>query len=119
MTINDALLSVYPDQIVSEPVQLGSKLYLTMDNNAMARDETGYWVARDNGTLIFKFDTKGVVHVYKDVTLTPHEKRIIGKIISTWRGSMRPDWQIFESMRAHPMCIESDTTLVPVVHATL
>lgn len=29
------------------------------------------------------------------------------------------DWQTFESMRAHPVCIESDTTLVPVMHATL
>lgn len=119
MTINDALLSVYPDQIISESVQLGSKLYLTMDDNALSRDEMGYWVARDNGPLIFKFNTNGVVHVYRDVTLTPHEKRIIRKIISTWRGSMRPDWQTFESMRLHPACIESATTLVPVVHATL
>lgn len=119
MTINNTLLSVYPDQIVSEPVQLGSKLYLTMDNNALSRDETGYWVARDNSTIIFRFDTKGVVYVYKDVTLTPHEKRIIGKIISTWRDNMCPDWQTFESMRAHPVCIESAATLVPVVHATL
>ena len=88
-------------------------------DNALARNETGYWVSRDNGPLIFKFDTKGVVHVYKDVTLTPHEKRVIGKIISMWRDNMRPDWQTFESMRAHPVCIESDATLVPVMHATL
>lgn len=116
MTISDALLSVYPNNIVSESVQLGSKLYLTMDNNAMARDETGYWVARDNGTLIFKFDTKGVVYVYKDVTLTPYEKRIIGRIIGMWRGAYRPDWQTFESMRHRST---AHATLVPVVHATL
>lgn len=116
MTINDALLSVYPNQIVSESVLLGSKLCLTMDDNALSRDETGYWVARDNGPLIFKFDTKGVVYVYNDVTLTPHEKRVIGKIISMWRGSMRPDWQTFESMRRRSM---AHATLVPVVHATL
>lgn len=119
MTINNALLSVYPNQIIGESVRLGTKLYLTMDNNAMARDETGYWVGRDNGPLIFKFDTRGVVCVYKDVTLTPHEKRVIGKIISMWREHMRPDWETFESMRAHPLSSIADATLVPVVHDTL
>lgn len=119
MTIESALLSVYPNHIVSESVRLGTKLYLTMDNNAMARDETGYWVARDNGPLIFKFDTKGVVRVYKDVTLTPHEKRIIRKIIHMWRGTYRPDWQTFESMRAHPTTSFADTMPVPVLHDTL
>lgn len=119
MTINDALLLVYPDQIISESVRLGSKLYLTMDNNALSRDKTSYWVGRDKGPLIFKFDPKGAVYVYKDVTLTPHEKRIIGKIIAIWRGTYRPDWQTFESMRAHPMSSFANTTLVPVVHSTL
>lgn len=119
MTIENALLSAYPDQIICEPIRLGTKLFLTMDDNAMARDETGYWVGRDNGPLIFKFDTRGVVYVYKDVTLMPHEKRVIRKIISMWREHMRPDWETFESMRAHPMSSFAHTTLVPVVHDTL
>ena len=120
MTIENALLSVYPDQIVSESVQLGSKLYLTMNHNDLARNWISYWVSReDTNEIILKFNPSGVVYVYKDVTLTPHEKRVIRKIISMWRDNMRPDWEAFESMRAHPACIESVTTLVPVVHATL
>lgn len=120
MTINNALLSVYPNQIISESVQLGSKLYLTTNHNDLARNWISYWVAREDTTeIIFKFNPSGVVYVYKDVTLTPHEKRVIGRIIGMWRGTYRPDWQTFESMRAHPVCIESDTTLVPVMHNTL
>lgn len=38
MTINDALLSVYPDQIVSEPIKLGTKLSIMTDHNSMWRD---------------------------------------------------------------------------------
>ena len=30
MTIESALQGIYPNQIVAEPVRLGSKLYLTM-----------------------------------------------------------------------------------------
>lgn len=120
MTINNALLSVYPNQIISESVQLGSKLYLTMNRNDLARNWISYWVAREDTTeIIFKFNPSGVVYVYNDVTLTPHEKRVIGKIISMWRNNMRPDWQTFESMRAHPVCIEPNATLVPVMHNTL
>ena len=120
MTINDALLSVYPNQIVSESVQLGSKLYLTMNHNDLARNWISYWVAREDTTeIIFKFNPSGTVYVYNDVTLTPHEKRVIGKIISIWRDNMRPDWETFESMRANPMTNFADATLVPVMHATL
>ena len=120
MTIENALLSVYPNQIVSEPIKLGTKLYLTMNHNDLARNWISYWVAREDTTgIILKFNPSGVVYVYNDVTLTPHEKRVIGKIISMWQDNMRPDWETFESMRAHPVCIESDTTLVPVMHATL
>lgn len=120
MTIENALQGIYPNQIVSESVSLGSKLYLTMNHNDLARNWISYWVAREDTTeIIFKFNPSGVVYVYKDVTLTPHEKRVIGKIIGMWRGNVRPDWQTFESMRAHPVCVESDTTLVPVLHDTL
>lgn len=120
MTINNALLSVYPNRIISESVQLGSKLYLTMNHNDLARNWISYWVARENTTeIIFKFNPSGTVYVYNDVTLTPHEKRVIRKIISMWRGTYRPDWETFESMRANPMLDVSDTTLVPVLHDTL
>lgn len=120
MTITSALQGIYPNQIVSESVQLGSKLYLTMNHNDLARNWISYWVAREDTTeIIFKFNPSGVVYVYKDVTLTPHEKRVITKIISMWRGTYRPDWQTFESMHAHSVCIESNATLVPVMHNTL
>lgn len=120
MTIESALQSVYPNQIISESIQLGSKLYLTMNHNDLARNWISYWVAREDTTeIIFKFNPSGVVYVYKGVTLTPHEKRVIRKIISMWRGTYRPDWETFESMRANPMLDVSDTTLVPVLHDTL
>ena len=120
MTITSALQGVYPNQIVSESVSLGSKLYLTMNHNDIARNWISYWVAREDTTeIIFKFNPSGVVYVYKDVTLTPHEKRVITKIISMWREHMRPDWETFESMRAHPMSSFADATLVPVMHNTL
>lgn len=120
MAIESALQGIYPNQIVAEPVRLGSKLYLTMNHNDLARNWISYWVAREGTSeIIFKFNPSGVVYVYKDVTLTPHEKRIIGKIIRMWRGTYRPDWETFESMRANPMLDVSDTTLVPVLHDTL
>lgn len=119
MTINDALLSVYPDQFIGKSIRLGTKLFIMMDKIAFARGETSYWVAREDTTeIIFKFDTKGIIHVYNDINLTPHEKRVIGKIIGMWRDNMRPDWETFKSMRAHPMSALSHATLVPVVHNT-
>lgn len=120
MTITSALQAIYPNQIVGESVSLGSKLYLTMNHNDLARNWISYWVAREDTTgIIFKFNPSGSVYVYKDVTLTPHEKRVITKIISMWRDNMRPDWKTFESMRAHPMSSFADATLVPVMHNTL
>ena len=120
MTIESVLQSVYPNQVIGESVQLGTKLYLTMNHNDLARNRTSYWVAREDTTeIIFKFNPSGVVYVYNDVTLTPHEKRVIGKIIHMWRGTYRPDWETFESMRAHPVSELADATLVPVLHDTL
>ena len=116
MTIESTLQSIYPNRVVREPVSLGSKLFLEMDLNKLARNETGYWVSRNNGDLIFKFDTKGVVHVWKDVDLSPYEKRVITKIIGMWRDNMRPDWETFKSMRRRST---ARTTLVPVMHNTL
>lgn len=119
MTITSALQGIYPNQIVGESVSLGSKLYLTMNHNDLARNWISYWVAREDTTeIIFKFNPSGVVYVYKDVTLTPHEKRVITKIISMWRGTYRPDWETFESMRTNPMSSFADATLVPVMHNT-
>lgn len=120
MTIESALQGIYPNQIVSESVQLGSKLFLTMNHNDLSRNWISYWVSREGTSeIIFKFNPSGAVYVYKDVTLTPHEKRVIGKIIGMWREHMRPDWETFESMRANKWLDVSDTTLVPVLHDTL
>lgn len=120
MTITSALQGIYPNQIISEPVRLGSKLFIEMDNNALAHGEIGYWVTREGTSeVIFKFDTKGVVRTYTDITPTNHEKRIITKIISMWRDNMRPDWETWGRMRLHPVSSESYTTLVPVMHNTL
>lgn len=113
MTIESALQGIYPNQIIGESVRLGTKLYLTMNHNDLARNWISYWVAREDTTeIIFKFNPSGVVYVYNEVNLTPHEKRVIGKIIHVWRGTYRPDWKTFESMRAHPVSELADTTLV-------
>lgn len=120
MTIESALQSIYPGRIIGESINLGMMLYLTMNNNDLARNRISYLVTRGNtNEIIFKFDPSGYVYVYNGVTLTPHEKRMIGKIIHVWRGTFRPDWETFESMRAHPVDTESDMTLVPVLHDTL
>lgn len=120
MTINDALLSVYPDQIVAEPIKLGTKLELMTDHNSLFTSRLRYDVYRGRtGIRAFTFDSNGVVYANSDVELSNHEKRVITKIIGMWRDNVRPDWETFESMRAHPACIESATTLVPVVHNTL
>lgn len=108
MTINDALLSVYPDQIVSEPIKLGTKLSIMTDHNSLFANSLRYDVYRGRtGVRPFTFDSNGVVYANSDVELTNHEKRVIG---------MRPDWQTFESMRRRST---AHTMLVPVLHATL
>lgn len=50
------------------------------------------------------------------MTIESALQSMIGKIIRVWRGTFRPDWETFESMRADT---ESDMTLVPVLHDTL
>lgn len=117
MAINDALLSVYPDQIVSEPIKLGTKLELMTDHNSLFASRLRYDVYRGRtGVRAFTFDSNGVVYANSDVELTNHEKRVITRIISMWREHMRPDWQTFESMHRRST---AHTTLVPVLHATL
>lgn len=117
MTINNALLSVYPNQIVSEPIKLGTKLSIMTDHNSLFANSLRYDVYRGRtGVRAFTFDSNGVVYANSDVELTNHEKRVIGKIISMWRDNMRPDWQTFEGMRRRST---AHATLVPVLHATL
>lgn len=117
MVINDVLLSVYPNQIISEPIKLGKKLALITDYTSLFTSRLRYDVYRGRtGVRPFTFDSNGVVYANNDVELTNHEKRVITKIISMWRDNMRPDWQTFEVMRRRST---ARTTLVPVVHNTL
>ena len=116
-TIHDALLSVYPSQIVSEPIKLGTKLALITDHTSLFASRLRYDVYRGRtGVRPFTFDSNGVVYANNDVELTNHEKRVITKIIRVWRGTYRPDWETFKSMRRRST---AHTTLVPVVHNTL
>lgn len=46
MTIESALQSIYPDRIIGESINLGMMLYLTMNNNDLARNRISYWVTR-------------------------------------------------------------------------
>lgn len=104
---------MYPSQIVSEPIKLGTKLALITDHASRLR----YDVYRDRtGVRPFTFDSNGVVYANNDVELTNHEKRVITKIIRVWRGTYRPDWETFKSIRRRST---AHTTLVPVVHNTL
>lgn len=117
MTINDALLSVYPDRIVSEPIKLGTKLALITDYTSLFASQLRYDVYRGRtGVRPFTFDSNGVVYANNDVELTNLEKHVITKIIRVWRGAYRPDWETFKSMRRRST---AHTTLVPVVHNTL
>ena len=117
MTINNALLSVYPNQIVSEPIKLGTKLSLITDHTSLFASRVRYDVYRGmTGIRPFTFDSNGIVYANNDVELTNHEKSVITKIIGMWRGTYRPDWETFKSMRRHST---AHTTLVPVMHATL
>lgn len=117
MTITSALQGIYPNQIVSEPIALGTKLALMTDHNSLFASKLRYDVYRGRtGVRPFTFDSNGVVYANNDVELTNHEKRIITKIISMWRDNMRPDWQTFESTRRRST---AHTTLVPVMHNTL
>lgn len=117
MTIENALLSVYPSQIISEPIKLGTKLALITDYTSLSACRLRYDVYRGRtGVRPFTFDSNGVVYANNDVELTNHEKRVITKIIRVWRGTYRPDWQTFESIRRRST---AHTTLVPVVHNTL
>lgn len=47
MTIESALQGIYPNQIIGESVRLGSKLFLTMNHNDLARNWISYWVSRE------------------------------------------------------------------------
>ena len=51
MTIESALQSIYPDRIIGEPVNLGMKLYLTMNNNDLARNWISYLVTRGGAQM--------------------------------------------------------------------
>lgn len=117
MTIESALQGVYPNQIISEPIKLGTKLSIMTDHNSLFTNSLRYDVYRGRtGVRPFTFDSNGAVYANSDVELTNHEKRVIGKIIGMWRDNVRPDWQTFESMRRRST---AHATLVPVLHATL
>lgn len=117
MTIENALQGIYPNRVIDKPVHLGSKLFLDMNRENLARNWIRYDVYRGRtGVRPFTFDSNGVVYANSDVELTNHEKRVITKIISMWRDNMRPDWKTWESMRARST---EYATLVPVTHNTL
>jgi len=116
MTINDALLSVYPDQIVSEPIALGTKLGIITDSDSLFGTRVRYDVYRNDGTRIFSFSSKGIVYTRNSVELTSHEKGVITRIISMWREHMRPDWELWAAMRRQS---QNDITLVPATYTTL
>lgn len=117
MTIENALQGIYPNRVIDKPVHLGSKLFLDMNRENLARNWIRYDVYRsDTREYVFMFRPDGVVYARTGIDLTNHEKRVITKIISMWRDNMRPDWKTWESMRARST---KYATLVPVTHNTL
>nr|DAR75441.1 MAG TPA: hypothetical protein [Caudoviricetes sp.] len=116
MTIESALQGIYPDQIISEPVRLGTKLSMITDSDSLFGTRVRYDVYRNDGTRIFSFSSNGIVYTCNSVELTSHEKGVITRIISMWREHIRPDWELWAAMRRQS---QNDITLVPATYNTL
>lgn len=89
MTINDALLSVYPDQRLYGTRQLGSKYCLS-------EGMRGYMLTRTStGKIVCTWDRKGNLYAATD-GLTPYEKALITRVLRIWRHTPRILWDVWD-----------------------
>ena len=89
MTINDALLSVYPDQRLYGTRPLGSKYCLS-------EGMRGYMITRTStGKVVCTWDSKGCLYATTD-GLTPYEKALITRVLRIWRHTPRILWDVWD-----------------------
>lgn len=89
MTINDALLSVYPDQRLYGTRPLGSKYCLS-------EGMRGYMITNPStGKVVCTWDSKGYLYATTD-GLTPYEKALITRVLRIWRHTPRILWDVWD-----------------------
>lgn len=91
MTINDALLSVYPDQHLYGTRTLGRRYYLS-------EGMRGYTITNSfTGKVVCTWDEDGVLYATTN-GLTPHEKSLITRVLKMWRGTRKILWQNWDTV---------------------
>lgn len=89
MTINDALLSVYPDQRLYGTRPLGSKYCLS-------EGLRGYMITNSStGKVVCTWDSKGYLYATTE-GLTPYEKALITRVLRIWRHTPRILWDMWD-----------------------
>lgn len=89
MTINDALLSVYPDQRLYGMRPLGSKYCLS-------EGMRGYMITRTStGKVVCTWDSKCDLYATTD-GLTAYEKALITRVLRIWRHTPRILWDMWD-----------------------
>lgn len=89
MTINDALLSVYPDRRLYGTRPLGSKYCLS-------EGLRGYVITRTStGKIICTWDSKGYLYATTD-GLIPYEKALITRVLRIWWHTPRILWDVWD-----------------------
>ncbi len=89
MTINDALLSVYPDQRLYGTRPLGSRYFLS-------EGMRGYMITNSfTGKVVCTWDSDGNLYATTD-GLTPYEKALITRVLRMWRHTPRILWDVWD-----------------------
>ena len=90
MTINDTLLSVYPDRHLYGTRPLGRKYYLS-------EGMRGYMITHSlTGKFICTWDANGELYATTD-GLTPYEKTLITRVLRMWRNTPRILWETWDA----------------------
>ena len=90
MTINDSLLSVYPDQRLYGTRPLGSRYFLS-------EGMRGYMITCSlTGKVVCTWDSDGCLYATTD-GLTPYEKALITRVLRIWRAATRILWGTWDN----------------------
>lgn len=90
MTINDALLSVYPDQRLYGTRPLGRRYFLS-------EGMRGYMITNSfTGKCVCTWDSDGNLYATTD-GLTPYEKALITRVLRMWRNTPRILWEHWDN----------------------
>lgn len=90
MTINDALLSVYPDQRLYGTRPLGRRYFLS-------EGMRGYMITNSStGQVVCTWDSDGNLYATTD-GLTPYEKALITRVLRIWRDIQHILWGTWDN----------------------